>query len=144
MNTLPHFEELPHTADWAMRVTAPDLVSLFAESARGMNALAGVKLAMSEAEELAPGPKTHRTLSLSAPDIESLLVTFLSELVYSAEQEHLAFDGFDIKVEGNTLKGEISGAPIVSINKSIKAVTYHNLHIQRTAHGYEVEIVFDV
>jgi SHS2 domain-containing protein len=119
-----------------MRVTAPDLAGLFAESARGMNSLAGIKIA--------PGPKTRRTLGLSAPDVESLLVAFLSDLVYFAEQEHLAFDGFDIKVEGKTLNAEISGAPILSLNKSIKAVTYHNLQIQQTARGYEVEIVFDV
>jgi SHS2 domain-containing protein len=136
MKPPPHFEELPHTADWAMCVTAPDLAGLFAESARGMNTLAGIILA--------PGPKTLRTLSLSAPDVESLLVAFLSELVYSAEQERLAFDEFDITVEGKLLNAEISGAPILSINKSIKAVTYHNLHILQTAQGYEVEIVFDV
>jgi SHS2 domain-containing protein len=144
VNTTPRFEELPHTADWAMRVTAPDLAGLFAESARGMNALAGVKLALSEAEGFASVPKTHRTLNLSAPDTEGLLVAFLSELVYSAEQERLAFDELDIKVEGKTLKAEMSGAPILSLNKSIKAVTYHNLHIRQTARGYEVEIVFDV
>jgi len=136
MNVPPHFEELPHTADWAMRVTAPDLASLFAESARGMNALTGVKFT--------PGPKTHRTLSLSAPDLEALLVAFLSELVYSAEQEHLAFNDFEIQVNGQTLQASMDGSLIVSINKAIKAVTYHNLHIRQTARGYEVEIVFDV
>jgi SHS2 domain-containing protein len=136
MNPLAHFEELPHTADWAMRVTAPDLAGLFAEAARGMNTLAGVKFT--------PGPKTRRTLSLSAPDVESLLVAFLSELVYSAEQEHLAFNDFEIQVNGQTLQASMDGSPIVSINKAIKAVTYHNLHIRQTARGYEVEIVFDV
>jgi SHS2 domain-containing protein len=136
MNAPPHFEELPHTADWAMRVTALDIAGLFAESARGMNALAGVNLA--------PGPKMHRTLSLSAPDLESLLVAFLSELLYASEQEHLAFDDFEIRVEGQTLEARMHGSPIASLNKAIKAVTYHNLHIQQTAQGYEVEIVFDV
>ena len=136
MNAPSHFEEIPHTADWAMRVTAPDLAGLFAESARGMNALMGIKLA--------PAPKTHRTINLSAPDVESLLVAFLSELVYTAEQEHLAFDDFEIQVNGQTLQASMDGALIVSLNKAIKAVTYHNLHIRQTAQGYEVEIVFDV
>ncbi len=130
------FEELAHTADWALRVRAANLPELFAESARGMNTLTGARTAA--------GPRTHRTVTLSAPDPESLLVAFLSELVYAAEQENLMFDEFKIQVEGQKLKVEMSGAPIASINKSIKAVTYHNLQIREIEGGVEVEIVFDV
>lgn len=130
------FEELPHTADWSLHVWAHSLPALFAEAARGMNALSGVKQA--------PAPKTQRTFESAAPDPESLLVSFLSELVYAAEQENLAFDEFDIEVAGSRLKVEMSGAPIVSMDKAIKAVTYHNLQIRQTARGVEVEIVFDV
>ena len=130
------YEEIPHTADWSLRVWAGSLPALFAEAARGMNALAGVRLA--------EGPRTLRTFEAAAPDPESLLVTFLSELVYAAEQEKLGFDIFRITVEGETLKVEMEGAPLLSLNKAIKAVTYHNLRIQQTARGYEVEIVFDV
>ncbi|MFA5873569.1 MAG: archease [Anaerolineales bacterium] len=39
------YEELPHTADWCLRVWAADMAGLFAEAARGMNALSGVRLA---------------------------------------------------------------------------------------------------
>jgi SHS2 domain-containing protein len=130
------FEEIAHTADWALRVRAESLTQLFIESARGMNALSGARPA--------PGPCTRRSLTLSAPDDESLLVAFLSELVFEAEQENLIFDEFSIQVEGERLKVEMSGAPIGSINKSIKAVTYHNLKIREVEGGVEVEIVFDV
>jgi SHS2 domain-containing protein len=136
----PRFEELPHTADWAMRVTAPDLAGLFAEAARGMNALTGA--------QPADGPATHRTVNLSASDAESLLVAFLSELVYAAEQERLTFTSFHVETlereNGRDLKVEMDGAPLAAINKSIKAVTYHNLKVRQTGGGYEVEIVFDV
>ncbi|MBE3038560.1 MAG: archease, partial [Chloroflexi bacterium] len=67
-----------------------------------------------------------------------------SELVYAAEQEKLGFDMFMIDIEGQTLKVEMEGAPLLYLNKAIKAVTYHNLQIQQTARGVEVEIVFDV
>jgi SHS2 domain-containing protein len=130
------FEELPHTADWCLRVWAVDMAGLFTESAIGMNALTGVRLA--------EGPRARRTFETAAPDPESLLVTFLSELVYAAEQEHLAFDRFEAKVKSQVLKVEMEGAPIISIDKAIKAVTYHNLKIRQTGRGYEVEIVFDV
>ena len=130
------FKEIPHTADWSLLVWAGDLPELFAEAARGMNFLAGVRLA--------PGPRTPRTFESAAPDPESLLVAFLSELVFAAEQEHLAFDEFKIQIAGTRLKVEMSGAPILSLNKAIKAVTYHNLQIRPTGRGCEVEIVFDV
>ena len=130
------YEEKAHTADWALRVWADDLEGLFAEAARGMYALSGANQA--------EGPKVKRTFEAEAPDAESLLVAFLSELVYAVEQEHLIFDEFDVQVEGIKLKVEMSGTPILSLTKAIKAVTYHNLQIRPTARGYEVEIVFDV
>jgi SHS2 domain-containing protein len=166
------FEEKAHTADWALRVWADDLEGLFAEAARGMYALAGALPAPacpggqarvaprpgpdgtgqaqvavrpgSKAEGQAEGPKVKRTFEAEATDAESLLVAFLSELVFAVEQEHLIFDEFDVQVEGMKLKVEMSGAPILSLTKAIKAVTYHNMQIQLTARGYEVEIVFDV
>lgn len=135
------FEELSHTADWSLRVWAADMPHLFVETAKGMNALAGIKLAEK--------PRVRRTFSKSAVDPESLLVSFLSELVYYAEQDRLAFDHFDLSLrfEGSQpchLSAILRGASILALDKSIKAVTYHNLQIQQTARGYEIEIVFDV
>lgn len=130
------FEEIPHTADWSIRVWAEDLPSLFTESARAMNRLAGV--------ESGSSPRVKRTFESKGEDSESLLVAFLSELVYYQEQENLAFDQFELNVEGQKLKVEMEGGEIVSVDKAIKAVTYHGLKIERTEHGLEVTIVFDV
>ena len=130
------FEELPHTADWALRVWAPSLEGLFSEAARGMNSLSGA--------QPAPGAPLIQVFSAKAPDPESLLVLFLSELVYAAEQEHLVFDTFKIELNGSELNVNMSGVPLLSLNKSIKAVTYHNLQIRQTKVGFEVDIVFDV
>jgi len=134
------FEELAHTADWAIRVWAMHLADLFAECARGMNALMGA--------QLAEGPRVSRIFEAEGLDLESLLVAFLSELVYCAEHEHAGFDHFNTQTHkrGNAqaLFVEMEGAPLASVNKTIKAVTYHGLKIRQTARGYEVEIVFDV
>ncbi len=130
------FEEVPHTADWCLRVRAASLDELFIEAARGMNALAGTRPAR--------GPRTKRTFTCEAQDHESLLVSFLSELLYLGEQEKLAFDEFQLAMSGDHLDASVTGAPMRSTGKIIKAVTYHNLQIQRTEAGYEVEIVFDV
>ena len=130
------FEEIPHTADWALRVWAEDLPGLLAEAARGMNWLAGA--------ELSDGPRRKITFETKSADAESLLVAFLSELVYYAEQENRGFDEFDIRIFDFRLSATLQGAPLKALKKAIKAVTWHNLEIRETARGMEVEIVFDV
>ncbi len=141
------FEEISHTADWSARVWAKDLPSLFAESARAMNSLAGTVIAQ--------GSRVKRIFEAEDTDAESLLVAFLSELVYYQEQENLAFDKFEFEVKsvaligaampkGKRLKVEMEGGQIVSTDKAIKAVTYHNLKIEKTKRGVAITIVFDV
>lgn len=90
------------------------------------------------------GPRVVKTFETEGPDLESLLVAFLSELVYYQEQENLAFDVFDLRVAGQWLKVSMEGAQTESVDKAIKAVTYHNLKIQRNAEGLETTVVFDV
>ncbi|MDK1029150.1 MAG: archease [Anaerolineae bacterium] len=130
------FEEIPHTADWCLRVWADDLAGLLSESARGMNWLAGTKLANK--------PKVKHIFETTGPDGESLLVAFLSELVYFSEQENIGFDDFEIDIKDDRLTVEMHGAAQISVSKAIKAVTWHNIEIKETANGLEVEIVFDV
>ena len=130
------FEEISHTADWAAHIWAEDLPLLFTESARAMNTLAGIVIAES--------PRVERTFKSEGNDSESLLIAFLSELIYYQEQENLAFDVFELIVESRKLEVEMEGAQIVSADKAIKAATYHNLKIEKTSRGFETTIVFDV
>lgn len=131
------FREIEHTADWALRVWAPDLPTLFVQAAEGMFMLAQV--------QLKEGEKLTRTFSLQAQDAESLLVAFLEELLFYGEQDDEGFDRFEVKIgKGFQLEVEVSGGKIVSRKKEIKAVTFHNLAILETDAGYEVEVVFDV
>lgn len=130
------FEEIPHTADWSIRAWAEDIEQLLVESAHGMYWLAG--------STVSDGPRIKKTFVAQEPDNESLLITFLSELVYYTEQENLVFDEFELSIKNGRLEVEMEGAPLRSISKAIKAVTWHNLEIHKSARGLEVEIVFDV
>ena len=130
------FEEIAHTADWSARIWAQDLPSLFTEAARAMNALSGTVTRY--------GPRQTRTFEAEGPDVESLLVAFLSELVYYQEQENVAFDTFELRVASQWLKTAMHGTQIESVDKAIKAVTFHNLKIEKTDEGFETTIVFDV
>jgi len=130
------FIEIEHTADWALKVWAPDLPGLFRLAAEGMYSLTETTL-----EVL---PRVERTIELSGIDAESLLVSFLSELLYLSESENLGFDRIQVNLPGTTLKAVVEGAPISGQRKEIKAVTYHNLQIRHTPAGFSVTIVFDV
>jgi len=131
------FREHAHTADWELEVWAPDLSVLLEQAARGMYALSGVRLQA--------GMRLTRTIDLQTMDAESLLVRFLSELLWLEQEEGLGFDTFNLHLEGEqNLHAELGGAAIAILNKEIKAVTYHNLAVQHTPNGLRVNIVFDV
>lgn len=130
------FREIEHTADWELEAWAPDLSGLLEQCARGMYSLSGARLQ--------PAPRQARRLEFQAYDAESLLVKFLSELLFLGYQEGLAFDRFHLAIEGYQLQANLEGAPILSIDKEIKAVTYHKLEVRQTERGQEVRIVFDV
>ena len=130
------FEEIEHTADYALRVTGKDLPALLHNAARGMTHLLAGN---------ADIPLTHtETLEMDAFDAETLLVNWLSELAYRAEVDSLLFPDITLTdVSPTHLRAILRGGP-ASLQKHIKAVTYHNLQIVRTAHGLEATIVFDV
>jgi SHS2 domain-containing protein len=128
--------EIEHTADWALTVFAPDLTGLLEQAARGMYILSGVILALA--------PRGVRAFIVKGYDPEHLLVKFLSELLFMSEEEGIGFDSFDLCLAGLTLEARVTYSPIESQQKEIKAVTYHNLHIQPSTRGLEATIVFDV
>lgn len=131
------FREHEHTADWELEAWAPDLAMLLEQAARGMYALSGVQLEVNDPRE--------RSIELHADDAESLLVRFLSELLWLEQKEGLGIDHFSIHVDGAlNLWAELCGAKISKLDKEIKAVTYHNLKVEPTPRGLKVNIVFDV
>jgi SHS2 domain-containing protein len=130
------FIEIEHTADWALKVWAPNLEVLFSQAAQGLYWLMEI--------ELAPGPRVERVMEVDGMDAESRLVNFLSELLYLGESEGLGFDQFEVSFQEDRLRAEARGAPMIVRKKEIKAVTYHNLAIRRAEGQYIVTIVFDV
>lgn len=130
------YTEVAHTADWAIKVWALDYPCLLKEAAKGMYFLMGLHLVDS--------PRRSKSFVLQEEDVESLIVAFLSELLYFCEQEDLGFNHFDLIVQGSNLTAKLEGAKIANQYKEIKAVTFHNLVIHRTESGFETMIVFDV
>ena len=132
------FQEVEHTADWALRVRGRDMRELLVNAARGMN-----HLIVSDLD--AVPTDVQRRVVLDALDAESLLVEWLSELAYWAESEMLVFREFDLReVTSDRLEALVRGGHATGLQKHIKAVTYHDLEIIEGEDGLEVTVVFDV
>lgn len=130
------YKELSHTADWAVCVWADDLEGLYSTAADAMTALMGIQAGGSSL--------VSRSFHLQAEDAESLLVAYLSELLYIMELEQLTPARQELKVEARNLEGLVWLQPILSLNKEIKAVTFSGMQIKSSPQGFQVEIVFDV
>jgi SHS2 domain-containing protein len=86
-----------------------------------------------------------REIILQAPDLETLLVTWLEELAFLMETSGEVFDRFEpLSFSPTELRVKVQGGPAAQLDKLIKAITFHNLSIQKTAAGFEATIVFDV
>lgn len=132
------FEEVEHTADHALKIFGRNLKELFTSAAKGMTSL--MVADMSGVSE-----DITKAIKLEAIDAESLLVEWLSELAYWAEDEMLIFKTIRIfNITANQLDASATGGRVPAIEKHIKAVTYHNLKIMKTQRGLEATIVFDV
>jgi SHS2 domain-containing protein len=148
------FEEIEHTADWALRVWAPTLSELYVEAARGMFHLTAPQAAGPPATPVAgaftapsaaPPAGQPRSITINAGDAESLLVAWLQELLYLSETEGVRFDDFAVeRLTPTHLTATAWARPASRPEKPIKAVTYHNLAIRRVDGGYAVALVFDV
>jgi SHS2 domain-containing protein len=132
------FEELEHTADTALRVNGRDFRELLRNAALGMNRI------------MAPEPRVgplnvHKTIDLDAIDRESLLVEWLSELLFWAETQSLLFTEFDFHdLSPQRLRATIRGGKAPGLKNLVKAVTYHNLAIQSRGKVLTATIVFDI
>jgi len=135
---LPPWEEIEHTADVGLRVRGATLAELFANAARGM-------LDLAVGDEMTVQGQECVAIQLQAPDIETLLVDWLTELLYLMEDGSFIPSGVEVvEVEANALRAEVTGGAGADLHKHIKAVTYHDLSIEKTAGGYQATVVFDV
>ena len=130
------FREVANTADVALQVRGKDITDLFIQAALGMYALMRIEFG-------SKGFIIQRKVVNKEWDIESLLVSFLSELIFYAGRKE-GFNQFNIAIRNNRLVGKLVGRRIVSMEEEVKAVTFHNLEINKCKRGYEVLIVFDV
>lgn len=139
---MPRYRTIRHTADKAIYVWGETLPQLFENAAYGTFSL------IADISRLKP--EISREVDISnGGDISLLLVDWLSELLYIFDTEKILFCKF--KVNSLDEKGISSTCEGVRIRPGlpwrgsyVKAVTYHNLEVERTEKGYRARIFFDV
>lgn len=139
------YEYLEHTADIKFRAYGDTLEEVFENSALAMfNVIIDTGKVSGE---------TAREVFLTSPDLESLLVDWLSELLYLFEVDEIVFWKFQVE-EIKEEEGEYSIKALASGEKyypeshpfetEIKAVTYNQLELEKNAGGWKAQVVVDI
>jgi SHS2 domain-containing protein len=140
------YEILEHKADLKIRAFGKTKEELFLNMLKGMISGLRPEILNSEAET--------QNIEIKSPDLEALLVDFLSEVLYLTQVNKEIYA--DIKFKKLTdpstgsgqvaeLEGELTGQKVERFGEDIKAVTYHDLDIHQKADGtWEVTVLFDI
>ena len=89
-----------------------------------------------------------RTISVTAPDHELLLVEWLNALLSLSDIEHMVFARFEVSISGMSLTGHAWGEHLDHIRHhphvEIKAATYHMLCVKKERDMFVAQCVVDV
>ena len=132
---------LSHTADIAVLLRADTLENLFAAGLRAMNEVLREGFCTGE-----PAPDRRMPLSLQSIDDTALLIDFLSEALTMSYIHRCLYCTVDIEpIKDKALQGVLHGCSVEGFTDDIKAVTYHDAEIRRTADGrWETPVIFDI
>lgn len=135
------FEELEHTADVKMRITASDFPALLAESGFALSQVMYGKYKR-ELSEVAVSIEAEGTTPAE------LCVNFLSELLFIMETEYLVPSAFSLTADETSITGTVSGIPFERGKHSggieVKGISYSGLTLTKTNTEYELIIIFDI
>ena len=135
------YEFLDHTADIGLRATGATLCELFIHAAQGLTALI--------AEDSTLKPTQIRAVQLSAPDVESLFLAWLQELLFWFSSERFLPVEYRLEsVMPTGLRGQVSGDTFDPTRhaqgREVKAVTRHQLTVAQEAGGWRAQVLFDI
>lgn len=127
---------IDHTADIGMRVCASSLPGLFEEAANALCDILGGRTDIHT--DLIP-------IACEGVDEADLLVRWLQEVLFLVEVRGFRFNGACVDTVSKTrVKGSLEGAFLQTpLETEIKAVTYHNLTIERIDNDFVASIILD-
>jgi SHS2 domain-containing protein len=135
------FDVLEHPADIGFRAFGNDLPDLFANAAMALLSIAG--------DPEAAEPREEYRIAVESGDRESLMVDWLSEVLYWFDGKRVAFhdlgvtmltdSGLQAVAHGEPREHERHRARLI-----VKAVTYHQLKIEQRGGQWIAEIYLDI
>jgi riboflavin kinase / FMN adenylyltransferase len=135
--TTDRWQELRHTADWAIHVHGSTQRELFARAAVAMYALQG-------ADPARPATLARAT-NLSSASAPELLVAWLNQLLLHQDTDDEMYTRFEMhEISEYGLRGIACGYRGSPYHTAIKAVTYYDLGVAETADGWSATVTFDV
>ena len=119
------YQLLEHTADICIEAYGKDINEIFENSAYALfDQIVDVGTVRKKGAE---------TITLRARSQESLLVDYLSELIFISSTMRLLFCNFSVRVNGLELSSTVMGEKIDRrrhvLKDDVKAVTYHMLEL---------------
>ena len=108
---------------------------LFSHAALGMYHILGFK-------DESHG-KSEDAIVLEAPDAETMLVSFLTELLFLAEKG-IKVEVSKIEINNNILRAKINKRCYQGLSNVIKAVTFNEMKIIKENKIFQTKIVFDL
>jgi SHS2 domain-containing protein len=135
------YEILEHTADIGLRAWGASLKEAFENAATALTAIV-VELEGIE-------PRIAYPIAAEGDDDESLLVNWLSEVLYYLDARRVVLRRFRIEQFGDgRVTGQAWGEPRDPEKHRpkviVKGVTYHQLKIAERSDGCEVQVFLDV
>ncbi len=135
------YEWIEHTADVGVRVFGDDLKSLFSHAANAFFEI------ITETDKIWP-EKTY-TIKAKGEGWEELLINWLNELLFLFDTKGLVFKEFEIEeIRKDYLSAKAKGEPFDfkkhPLKAGIKAVTYHQLKVEKAKDHWEAQIIFDI
>ena len=135
------YELIEHTADVGIKAYGKNISETFENAAKGM-----FDIITDNSEIESTG---EYEIHLEAPDLEQLLVDWLSELLFLNSAKNLVFSFFKVELDEKNISlsahvfGEKYNISKHKIGAEIKAVTYHILEV-RNKRPYHVQVLFDI
>lgn len=136
---------LDHTADVGFEIEAPTLEALFDEARRA--------LLIAVFERPPERGESESLVQLSAPDLETLLVRWINELVFFIQGEGLVPIRANVRIgevgeEGFFLETLLTGAPLdlegYGWQGEIKSATFHGLAVEPEGEGWRARVILDI
>ena len=133
------YDLIDHTADVCIKAHGNTISEAFEHAATGMFDI------ITDNSKI--GIVGQYNIELNAPDLEQLLVDWLSELLFLNSAKNLVFGSFKVTIDENHLSAQVFGEEYDSskhkMGVEIKAVTYHILEVNNKEPFY-VKVLFDI